>query len=137
MNDELVKLIANGVFSLAGGTVAAAVINGIMNRPKTMAEAESESADAETKRATAGSTALAATLSLVKGMREEIDRLSVRLEHAESESVAARNRAESAERDVEHLGRSVDAYRRRVEYLTRLLETAGISVEPWREPDGR
>lgn len=117
------------VFTAIGGGGLASLINGLLLRGKT-------SADAESTRATATKIATETTLSIISDMRAEIARLAKRLADAEAEGEEIRARAEAAEGEVRALRRSVAAYRRRVEYLTELLEVSGIHPERWTPPTG-
>lgn len=134
MNITLTTVVV-AILTAVGGGLLASIVNGVFTRSKVSAEAEST-------RATAVQIATNTTLSIIKDLRDEVSRLSRRLAEAERESEDAKNRAEQAdsravraEYDMMQLRRGMAAYRRRVEYLTQLLEKSGINVLSWTPPE--
>lgn len=101
------------VLGFLGGGAFLAVVNGIFARRQTRATAEKTNADAE-------SVSVATANSLLAGMRQDLTDMRTRL-------VDMDNRLSHAE-DL------VDAYRRRVEYLTDLLRRNAIQVDDWSAP---
>jgi phage host-nuclease inhibitor protein Gam len=129
MSTTAVVTIVVGILGAVGGGVLAALVTGLFTRGKTRAEAES--------------IATNTTLSIIKDLREEITRLVKRLEDSESDSTAARERAEvaearatKAEYNVIVLNRGMRACNSRITELTNLLEKQGIQISAWTPPEG-
>lgn len=124
------------IIATIGSGALISIINALVARRKTNAETESIIA----------STAQ----SLLKDVNVELKEMRDRLDTVEGQLEESRKRARIAEDEAQkarlaelelrmHVGvlqRNVTAYRRRVEYLTQLLESAGIEVTVWTPPKG-
>jgi chromosome segregation ATPase len=131
-----VGFLASMAISIISGGALVSLINAFFQRRKTKAEAESIVA--------------ATATSLLVGVNQEMSNLRVRMELVEKQLEEARNKARQAEdeaqksrlserelkTEISALGRILDAYRWRVEYLTSCVRQAGITVAPWTVPKG-
>jgi hypothetical protein len=129
VNGSTITVVVIGILTAVGGGLLASIVTGLMARGKTRAEAES--------------IATTTTLSIIKELREEVGRLSVRLKASEGESEEIRTkldtaeaRATGAEYDVVVLGRGMRSCTSRIAYLTKLLEDNGIVASVWTPPEG-
>lgn len=91
MDGATTTLVINGLFSLGAGTTAVAVVNGLLSRQKTKAEAERTRAetgktDAEIMgvTSTAQATQVETAMVLVREMRLNQDRLEAKINRLET-----------------------------------------------------
>jgi hypothetical protein len=124
------------LLALAGGGLGVGLINGLLSRRKTRAEAESIEVTTATQ--------------LIRSITEEVGRLQARIAELEGRVTASERRALDAERRAnesegrEHelrgqIGALSTAYtitRNRVDYLTSVVVAAGLAVAPWTPPNG-
>jgi hypothetical protein len=101
------------VVGLLGGGTVVALVQGWLNRGKNKVETES--------------VTVKTAHELMQGMRSDIESLRARLATAEE-------RLSVQDQRLSHSEGLLDAYRRRVEYLTAILRSNSITVEDWSAP---
>lgn len=123
-------LLAQIVLTMGGGGVVATVIQSVMSRRLTRAEAQRTyaeggraAAESEGAMATAARTSVDTAVALLTPMREEMGRLTARVTELEAEVRAGRGRERAGEvllqAYIDWAGRAADA-----------LDAHGIPIDP-------
>ena len=138
---NLASAIANVLIAIGTGGIGLAIVNQIFARRRSNAEAESIEADTAAKLLRGVTSELERLQSKQIAVEGRVDECERAREDAERRARLAEQRAFEAfiaEQELRrHLATLQKAYtitRQRVEYLTEVVQQAGIAVAPWSTP---
>jgi septal ring factor EnvC (AmiA/AmiB activator) len=115
---DIGQLAANVFASITVSGATVATVQAIANRRKISAQAEQIQAASQ-------GTIAGTARELLLGVTDELKRLREQLKIAENDLAATRRQQMLYETRLQE-------YKRRIEYLTDIIEDSGIPVEAWR-----